>query len=360
MAPANPLTVTYLVEGTQLFGGVKVVFRQADLMAARGHSVTVLSKGPEPTWYRPRAEFRQVGAFEPTEIPPSDVVVATDWPTLAPAVASGRGAPAHLFQGDEASYTHNITDHPAIRRAYAHPIPALVVSPHLGEVLERQYGRPWRHVAQPLEPFFRPPRFSLLTHRGPSRPARVLVVGPFECDWKGVATALAAVDQVRTRGLDCRLVRLSQLPLLPEEAELARADEFHTHIRPEEAARLISGCDLLLAPSWEQEGFGLPVLEAMACGTPVVASDISCFRHFAHDAALLVPAGQPAAFAEAAHRVLTNPREWRRLRRLGREVAGRFTEARSGSEAERALGWVASGEWRRQLRSLPEHSAQHH
>ena len=41
-------------------------------------------------------------------------------------------------------------------------------------------------------------------------------------------------------------------------------DEFHCRIPPADVARLIAGCDLMLAPSWEQEGFGLPVLEAMS------------------------------------------------------------------------------------------------
>ncbi len=348
--PSAALKVTYLVDGTDLFGGVKVVFRQAELVAARGHDVTVLSRGPAPTWCDPRIPFRQVEVFDSATIPVSDVVVASDWPTLGPALDAARGTTAHLFQGNEAAYTHNIADHPTIKRVYARPAPALVVSPHLGTHLKAQYGRPWRVVAQPLEPFFHPRPLARLLRWGPRRPPRIAVVGPFECDWKGVPTALEAVRLMRGAGLDCGLVRVSQLPLCDHERRVLEADEFHTRLRPEDVARLMAGCDLLIAASWEQEGFGLPVLEAMACGVPVVASDVACFRHFAGPAAALVPADRAEAFAEAALVTLRRAPIWRKMRRAGLEVASRFTEARAGLEAESALRWVASGAWKSELR----------
>jgi glycosyltransferase involved in cell wall biosynthesis len=54
------------------------------------------------------------------------------------------------------------------------------------------------------------------------------------------------------------------------------------------------------------EGFGLPMLEAMACGTPVVASTASCMPEVAGDAALLVPPTDVDALAAALDRSLTD------------------------------------------------------
>lgn len=337
---ARPLSIVYLLEGTDLFGGVKVPIHHANLMTARGHRVTVVSKGDRPDWYVINAEFRKVGDFEPATLPPADVTVATFWTTIRAAAAAPSGQAVHYCQGFEATYTHNVAEHPAILEAYRTPIPCLAVSPHLEALVRNRFGRPGRVVPPALAPYWR------TTWRWhPHRPARVLVVNPMEIDWKGVATGLEAVRLMQSGGLDCRLVRLSQWPPSDAEGLLLAADEFHHRLLPWHVARLVRSVDILLAPSWDQEGFGLPVLEAMACGVPVVASDISSFRCFAGDAATLVPFDRPEAFAAAAVEILSNPARWRECRHRGLEVARAFSEDRVTNILEEALLWVAEGWW---------------
>jgi glycosyltransferase involved in cell wall biosynthesis len=343
MTSPNPLSVVYLLDDTVLFGGVKVILNQANLLTGRGHRVTVVSRGSSPDWMQVKADFLQVSEFNRSDTPPADVTVATYWTTIAPALEIAHGEVGHYCQGFEATYTHNTADHPAIIEAYRNLVPALVVSPHLGRLLEEDFGRPSRLVTQPLEPFW---RLSSAPKQRPAQTPRILVVGPWEGDWKGVLTALEAVRQLRLSGTDVRLIRLSQYPLTDEERSHFKPDEYHCHLEPERAASLVQGCDLLLAPSWEQEGFGLPVLEAFASGVPVVASDISCFRGFASDAATLAPAHDPAAFAAAAADILEKPESWRHHRDAGLAVADRYTNRRATDSAEEALRWVASGEWR--------------
>jgi len=73
------------------------------------------------------------------------------------------------------------------------------------------------------------------------------------------------------------------------------------------------------------EGFGLPVLEAMACGTPVVTSNTSSLPEVAGNAALTVAPEDVPALAEAMHAVLTDEAVARRLRAEGPVQAARFT-----------------------------------
>jgi glycosyltransferase involved in cell wall biosynthesis len=73
------------------------------------------------------------------------------------------------------------------------------------------------------------------------------------------------------------------------------------------------------------EGFGLPVLEAMACGTPVVTSNVSSLPEVVGDAGLLVDPQSVGELSESLRRVLAHADLAADLRRRGRERAWRFS-----------------------------------
>ena len=98
------MRIVYLVEGTETWGGVKVVLEHANGLIRLGHTVVVLSKGPPPTWFPLRAAFRQVSAFTADVIPPADYVIGTYWTTVPPAVETERGVPVHFCQGYEGDF----------------------------------------------------------------------------------------------------------------------------------------------------------------------------------------------------------------------------------------------------------------
>ena len=94
--------------------------------------------------------------------------------------------------------------------------------------------------------------------------------------------------------------------------------------------RLYRHASLLLQPSLD-EGFGLPVLEAMRAGAPCVVSDIGVLREVAANAALFVDPQDPQALTDAIDTVIGDPHVSEKLRSAGRERAAGFSWARAAA-----------------------------
>jgi glycosyltransferase involved in cell wall biosynthesis len=110
---------------------------------------------------------------------------------------------------------------------------------------------------------------------------------------------------------------------------------FHQGVSDEEYSRILSSATALVSASLN-EGFGLPLIEAMAGGTPVVVSDIAIFREIGAEAAGYFDPGSPELFA-AAVRALEAPGERERRSALGRARAGDFSWDRSAQALLEAL-----------------------
>ena len=96
------------------------------------------------------------------------------------------------------------------------------------------------------------------------------------------------------------------------------------YVTEEEKVALLSGAEALVYPSL-YEGFGLPVLEAMACGTPVLTSNVSALPETAGGAALLVDPHETQDIAAGIERLLTDPELRDRLRAAGTARVAAFS-----------------------------------
>jgi len=116
-------------------------------------------------------------------------------------------------------------------------------------------------------------------------------------------------------------------PQARQQADALRLGECIRWLGPVPEANLpalYSGATLFVFPSL-YEGFGLPVLEAMACGTPVICSNTSSLLEVAGQAAVLVDPLNVGALTEALRRVLTDEALRAELRAKGLERAAQFT-----------------------------------
>jgi glycosyltransferase involved in cell wall biosynthesis len=109
-----------------------------------------------------------------------------------------------------------------------------------------------------------------------------------------------------------------------EELHLTQQVRFLHGVSDADLVGLYNGACLLTTVSF-YEGFGLPALEAMACGTPVVVADRASLPEVVGEAGLLVNPDDPEDIARALARVLTEESLRGRMRELGLAQAARFT-----------------------------------
>lgn len=333
------MRVTYVLGHPTLGGGTKVVAQHAAMLAAAGIDVTVVAHGPRPAWLPYSGRYVDY-SIAPPRLPSQDIVIATFWITLATARRWALGPLAHFCQGYEGRLGYLRADWPSIDAAYAVPVPTLTVTPDLAAFLAHRFGRTCRVTPPVVDPLFRPSRWARL-RPAPRQAPWIAILGVYEADVKDVPTALDTVSRVQASGRRCRVLRVSSLALSAAEREQLVPDRYLHAQPPSAVARALRRCDLALFTSRPEEGFGLPLLEAMASGVPAVASRIPSALFMTREAVPLVEPGDVAAFAAAAGALLDDAARWRRVRLNGLEAARHFHGRAVLPELLSAVHWAA-------------------
>ena len=174
----------------------------------------------------------------------------------------------------------------------------------------------------------------------------VLFVGSLK-KHKNVPLLIEAVASIRRdKKIDLELVLVGRQDKKEKEL-LSMVQANRSFVRTlgqmsdEELVHLYNLAEVFVLPSlWE--GFGLPALEAMACGTPVLASDRASLPEVVQDAAILFDPTRVDALKDALYNVLQNSELRQKMRRMGIEQAKKFSWERTASETfavyERVLG----------------------
>lgn len=335
----HPLKITYLLESTQLWGGTKVALEHAELLSEQGHIVTILSKDRGPDWYPLKLRITRASQFDSESIPQSDIVVGTYWPTVRDAFTAKKGTTVHLCQGYEGDFAELQHVKDDIDEVYRLNIPKLTVSPHLKRFLFERFGSNAFYIGQTINKnIFYP----IETERSGSLalPLNLLVVGPYEVNFKNIPPSLKGIAVIKKMGLlPVKLLRVSQFPLSLEEKSIVRPDSYYCNVPYHKMGDIYRKADLFISMSKEAEGFGLPALEAMACGVPSILSRISSYMSLGSpaDYALFVDKPDQEDVADAIIRLAGDRIRYAYLRKRGLDVAAEYTPERMVTRLEKAL-----------------------
>jgi Glycosyltransferase len=176
----------------------------------------------------------------------------------------------------------------------------------------------------------------------------ILFVGRVE-ERKNLPPVIKALYELKKAGLKHKLLIIGGMGWKHEEVlreidRLNLQDEviFPGYIPEEDLVKFYNAADLFVYPSL-YEGFGLPPLEAMACGTPVVTSNTSSLPEVVGDAGIMVDPLDVDALADSMHRVLTDDHLSEKLRNMGIARAREFSWEKTAQKTWKVYEQVYEG-----------------
>ena len=342
------MKVTFIMAAADLSGGNRVISIYADRLQKRGHEVTVVArpwkkhsvKSKAMAWLRSQPipknvkkwpthfdhltniNFKWIETFRPItadDVPDADVVIATWWETAewVAKFPASKGAKAYFLQHYEAHPGQNAARVDATWRL---PLHKIIIAKWLVEMAETRFDdTDYSYVPNAVDTlqFNAPPREK---HTVPTVGVMYSAV-----NFKGCDVSLRAFELAKDRISNLRLVAFGNRDPIPD-MPLPPGTDYTKQPAQDKIKNIYSKCDVWLFAS-RSEGFGLPLLEAMACRTPVIATPTGAAPELtAPGGGVLVPIEDPRTMAKEIERIVRLPSaQWKTMSETAYKTATQYS-----------------------------------
>ncbi len=342
------MKICFILSSLRLSGGVRVIIQYANRLVDRGHEISfILPKGTLDTDIAaeidPNIKIFQSKSTLVTHmdsirlgwltwqmawaVPRSDIIIATHTPTTAVSLIAGkllkRGKIVWTYFDYQEMFDNRPIEKWLLKHALRwHALTMTISEACVNELHTYSAGNVVNiGLGLDTQSFFTRSQADRL-HSEPNSKKKIMYVGDSR-PRKGLADFLAAMQKVIAIKENLEMWIVSK-----EKLQVDSRVPLVFYYRPTDAelAGLYARCDLFVSSSW-YEGFGLPPLEAMACGAPTVITDSRGIREFAVDGVncLLVQPKNPDLLAEAILTILSRPELAEKFRKNGPETASSFS-----------------------------------
>jgi len=361
------MKIVYAIRHVGLTGGVKVFFQHVELLRNMGHKVYLITRFIDEEWgFKVTPEI--VPSFDERHVPEADGIVVTmpkDVETLW-RIAEKRKIPLfHFLQGFEPDYVlerirgdvvpekfrfDNLITKIKYRgkiwvwkrklkrfdSLYKLPTVKIAIAPHLVASVEKRFNMHCYLLPNGIDQRVFYPKQAELDYSGM---LKILSVGNSNIEYKAIRDIIEAVRILKNEGRNIFFTRVSPADIPEVEKNSGVVDRFFIRISEAEMADLYRESHILIAASTEIEGFGLPPVEAMASGTPIILTRVSPFLAFdvSHDYAYFVDVHKPQEIAKGVVEIAQNKTLRDSIIRRGFEAAQKYSLERTGNILEQIL-----------------------
>ena len=325
------MKIVFPVLSLEMGGGARFIYQLANALADKGHDIEVVMPEEGAQVWPLRTKLTRVKALTPSSIPSADFILPNFYPTVRPAWESQKGRVVRLSLGYEPLW---VSDHETAKQTYLIGAPIMSISHWHRQLLLQETGLESTVISAGVDTSTFHPYPKQSEQTGCKNIFYIMRDPNYGYTWKGGADFLKAVTNLKDQ-IDFEItVSMPEGVLITSPIPL----RIQTAATNQELAMMYAEADLFVSTSYF-EAFGLPPLEAMACGTAVVTTDCGGNRDYVKSGenCLVVPPSDIEQLSSAIYYLLTQDAERQSLAASGLLLAQTWTWQRTADQVEAFL-----------------------